>query len=305
MRRHRVSRRQVQHVIDHAGLIFVQSAPPGSPLQDPRLVYLGDDQTGAPIEVMAVEVQTSQGEDALMVIQAMPMRGKDRPQFEEAKRWRRRNPPKWRRPRLPGPSSRTPSSTTWPTKPKPATTCAKPSAARSAAPRSERARRRGCSSGFPPTSRPPPNSGPARKADPSATSPEKPSGPTCNKRREAESRRLNHPAAPRRRSSPTGPTRARLIRPHMVRPSPPWPRSPQPAGAATTGPPASCSPRRLMPGRRGCRSRPPPKRPARRADPGPTRPTRWRRSLESAVKEKGPGGYGQVGSRLAGWSPIR
>jgi len=89
MRRHRVSRRQVQHVIDHAGLIFVQSAPPSSPLQDPRLVYLGDDQTGAPIEVMAVEVQTSEGEDALMVIHAMPMRGKYRPQYEEAKRWRR------------------------------------------------------------------------------------------------------------------------------------------------------------------------------------------------------------------------
>jgi len=89
MRRHRVSRRQVQHVMDHAGLIFLQPAPPGSILQDPRLVYLGDDHTGAAIEVMAVEVQTTQGEEALMVIHAMPMREKYKPQYEEATRWRR------------------------------------------------------------------------------------------------------------------------------------------------------------------------------------------------------------------------
>jgi uncharacterized DUF497 family protein len=89
MRRHRVTRRQVQHVIDHAGLIFLQPAPSSSTLQDPRLVYLGDDQTGTAIEVMAVEVHTSRGEDALMVIHAMPMREKYRTHYEEAKRWRR------------------------------------------------------------------------------------------------------------------------------------------------------------------------------------------------------------------------
>lgn len=88
MRRHRVSRQQVRHVIDHAGLIFLQPAPAGSPLSDPRLVYLGDDQAGVAIEVMAVEVDTSRGE-ALMVIHAMPMRPKYQPQYEEAKRWRR------------------------------------------------------------------------------------------------------------------------------------------------------------------------------------------------------------------------
>lgn len=51
MRRHRVSRPQVRHVIDHAGLIFLQPPPAGSPLQDHRLVYPGDDQAGVPIEV--------------------------------------------------------------------------------------------------------------------------------------------------------------------------------------------------------------------------------------------------------------
>jgi len=38
-------------------------------LQDTRLVYLGDDQTGVALEVMA-----SPAEEALMVIHAMPMR---------------------------------------------------------------------------------------------------------------------------------------------------------------------------------------------------------------------------------------
>lgn len=89
MRRHRITRRQVQHVIDHAGLIFFQPAPPSSTLQDTRLVYLGDDQTGTALEVMAVEVRAGPAEDALMVIHAMPMREKYRMEYEEAKRWRR------------------------------------------------------------------------------------------------------------------------------------------------------------------------------------------------------------------------
>ena len=88
MRRHRVTRRQVRHVIDHAGLIFLQSAPPASTLADPRLVFLGDDEAGAALEIMAVEVEDDSG-DALMVIHAMALREKYRGQYEEAKQWRR------------------------------------------------------------------------------------------------------------------------------------------------------------------------------------------------------------------------
>lgn len=87
-RKHRVSRQQVRHVVEHAGLIFVQPAPRGSVLQDPRLVYLGDDQGGAALEVMGVEVETPEG-DALMVIHAVPLREKYRANYQEAKRWRR------------------------------------------------------------------------------------------------------------------------------------------------------------------------------------------------------------------------
>lgn len=88
MRRHRVTRRQVRHVIDHAGLIFLQSAPPGAALADQRLVFLGDDESGTALEIMAVEVEDDSG-DALTVIHAMALREKYRTQYEEAKRWRR------------------------------------------------------------------------------------------------------------------------------------------------------------------------------------------------------------------------
>jgi hypothetical protein len=50
-----------------------------------RLIYLGDDAAGAPIEVMAVELAAGE----LLVIHAMPLRQKYRVQYEEAKKWRR------------------------------------------------------------------------------------------------------------------------------------------------------------------------------------------------------------------------
>jgi hypothetical protein len=88
MRKHRISRHQVRHVVEHAGLIFLQPPPRNAALQDPRLIYLGDDETGAPIEIMAVKAQMG-GEDGLLVIHAMELREKYRAHYEEAKRWRR------------------------------------------------------------------------------------------------------------------------------------------------------------------------------------------------------------------------
>lgn len=88
MRKHRISRQQVRHVVEHAGLIFLQPPPRGATLRDTRLVYLGDDQAGVAIEVMAVEVQIG-GEEGLLVVHAMELREKYRAHYEEAKRWRR------------------------------------------------------------------------------------------------------------------------------------------------------------------------------------------------------------------------
>jgi hypothetical protein len=49
-----------------------------------RLVYLGDDATGTPLEVVVVEL----GADELLVIHAMPLREKYLRQYREARRWR-------------------------------------------------------------------------------------------------------------------------------------------------------------------------------------------------------------------------
>ena len=50
-----------------------------------RLVFLGDDEDGLALEVMAVELD----DDSLFVIHAMPLRDRYLKQYEEAKKWRR------------------------------------------------------------------------------------------------------------------------------------------------------------------------------------------------------------------------
>jgi len=69
-------------VIESCGLRFRVAPPSGG--TDERILYLGDDEEGVPLEVMAVELS---GDD-LYVIHAMPLRAKYRPQYEEAKKWR-------------------------------------------------------------------------------------------------------------------------------------------------------------------------------------------------------------------------
>ena len=82
-RKHRVSRAQVRYVIDHAGLFFVQpAAPPDRP--DEAVRFLGDDEAGAQLEVVGVEL----ADGRLRVIHAMPMRTGYQDLYEEAKKWR-------------------------------------------------------------------------------------------------------------------------------------------------------------------------------------------------------------------------
>lgn len=84
--KHRIARERSRYVIEHAGLRFEQPPPAGAPFgAELRLVYLGDDPEGVPLEVMAVELE-NQG---LLVIHAMPLRDRYREQYEEAKKWRR------------------------------------------------------------------------------------------------------------------------------------------------------------------------------------------------------------------------
>jgi hypothetical protein len=69
-------------VIEHCGLRFRVAAP--SAQGDDRLVFLGDDVQGFPLEVVAVEL----GPDELLVIHAMPLRNKYLGKYREAKPWR-------------------------------------------------------------------------------------------------------------------------------------------------------------------------------------------------------------------------
>jgi hypothetical protein len=80
--KHRVTRARSAFVIGHCGLVF-RVPPPAGDL-DERLLFLGDDEEGGALEVMAVELQGG----GLYVIHAMNLRQRYRPQYEEAKRWR-------------------------------------------------------------------------------------------------------------------------------------------------------------------------------------------------------------------------
>lgn len=53
-------------MIEHCGLVGFRSPPPGAPVGAiDRLIYLGDDQQGVALEVMAVELR---GDELLVVI---------------------------------------------------------------------------------------------------------------------------------------------------------------------------------------------------------------------------------------------
>jgi hypothetical protein len=69
--RHRVSRKRSRYVVETASVIFKENAPKHSPLQDPRLVFLGPDERGELLEVMAIETDTG---GLLLIIHAQPIR---------------------------------------------------------------------------------------------------------------------------------------------------------------------------------------------------------------------------------------
>jgi hypothetical protein len=81
--RHRVSKDSIRHVISNYSLRFEESPPAGRDgVPDTRIVFLGHDQQGNPLEVMVVELPNG----GLLVIHAMSLRGKYRQRYEEANR---------------------------------------------------------------------------------------------------------------------------------------------------------------------------------------------------------------------------
>ena len=68
-------------MIERCGLVFYVRPPAND--QDERLLFLGDDESGVALEVVAVELASGD----LYVIHAMPLRDRYRAEYEEAKRW--------------------------------------------------------------------------------------------------------------------------------------------------------------------------------------------------------------------------
>ena len=79
-RKHGITDGHMRFVIEHCGLVFDQPAPVG---QD-RVVYLGDDAHGVPLEVVAV----ANAAGDLRVTHAMKLREKYRREYEGDVPWR-------------------------------------------------------------------------------------------------------------------------------------------------------------------------------------------------------------------------
>lgn len=57
--RHRISRKRSRYVVETTSVIFKEDPPEGSPLQDPRFVFLGPAEDGELPEVMAIQTDSS------------------------------------------------------------------------------------------------------------------------------------------------------------------------------------------------------------------------------------------------------
>jgi hypothetical protein len=80
--KHRISRTRSLYVIEHSNDFLEIDPPDTAPAgASKRLLYLGNDELGVPLEVMAIAV-----EGGIRVIHAMRMREKYREQYEEVNR---------------------------------------------------------------------------------------------------------------------------------------------------------------------------------------------------------------------------
>jgi hypothetical protein len=79
--RHRISRDRIRHVIANYRVRFEEMPPGtgGARARSTRFVYLGDDDHGQALEVMAVEGK----HDEMLVIHAMQLRDKYRKRYED------------------------------------------------------------------------------------------------------------------------------------------------------------------------------------------------------------------------------
>jgi hypothetical protein len=81
--RHRISKDCIRHVVANYRVRFEESPPEteGARARVTRIVYLGDDDHGRALEVMAIEGKRSE----LLVIHAMTLRERYRRRYEDRK----------------------------------------------------------------------------------------------------------------------------------------------------------------------------------------------------------------------------
>ncbi len=84
--RHGISEERSRYVVENWGPPFPVPAT-DDPTVD-NLLFVGEDDRGVPLEVIAVEVQVDDEEWDLLVIHAMRLRPAYRDLYEEVLRWR-------------------------------------------------------------------------------------------------------------------------------------------------------------------------------------------------------------------------
>jgi hypothetical protein len=77
--RHRISKDRIRHVIANFRLRFEEPPPAGGRARANRIVYLGEDEQGQVLEVMAVEADNHE----MLVIHAMSLRNKYKKRYEQ------------------------------------------------------------------------------------------------------------------------------------------------------------------------------------------------------------------------------
>ncbi len=83
--KHRISRERSLHVVRHAGICLRESEYPNDWYSDPRFVFLGPDEEGCPLEVIAVAPE----DGSLTIIHAMVLRERWQGWYWEAAQWQK------------------------------------------------------------------------------------------------------------------------------------------------------------------------------------------------------------------------
>ena len=78
--RHGIARARSRYVVEHCGQAFSVPAAIDPKWQTERLLFLGDDMNGIPLEVMGIELE----QESLLVIHAMKLRPRYRDLYRAA-----------------------------------------------------------------------------------------------------------------------------------------------------------------------------------------------------------------------------